>query len=162
MKLPASVRASGRQSAWRTDRVKVGDIYRHAKFYQDSATGQLLPKFLIVLALPHGGDVVMRLLTSRNGSVRPRSPPCHHGNPYPGFYLGVLGGRLGAESWIDLRHHDDLDIDAFQNKLVKGVITLEATLAVAPLRAALECVAAADDTSRQQERDIRDAVRCVG
>lgn len=43
----------------------VGEIWRHAQFYPDPDTGELLPKFLLVLAVRGDGDVVYRLLTSR-------------------------------------------------------------------------------------------------
>ena len=54
------------------------------------------------LAVLPGGDLVGRDLTSR-AHGRPVAPPCYHGDPYPGFYLGILGGQLQRESWLDLR-----------------------------------------------------------
>ena len=136
----------------------VGEIYRHREFYTDSLSGALLPKFLLILALPQGGDVVARLLTSRHAGTRPEQPPCHHGDPYPGFYLGIPGSALTTKTWVDLRKLDDLDIDVFNGWLRKGDITLVTSLAPQQLRATLECAASADDTTRQQERSIRDAI----
>ncbi|WP_257386495.1 hypothetical protein [Tahibacter caeni] len=89
----------------------VGDICCHDQFYQD-ANGQLRPKYFLVPARTAQGDVIARLLTSRYREFRPVDPPCHHGDPYPGFYFGVLGGPLTRESWLDLRPFDDLDVDA--------------------------------------------------
>lgn len=142
--------------------MNVGEIYRHSQFYAAPQTGQLLPKFLIILALPAGGDVVVRLLTSRNAGVRPEQPPCYHGDPYPGFFLGVPGGALPSKTWIDLRPFDDLDIDAFRGKARKGVLALVSSLARSQLGPALECAANADDTTRQQERSIRDGLARLG
>ena len=136
----------------------VGEIYRHAEFYADPATGTLLPKFLVVLALPDGGDIVARLITSQHENARPKQSPCYHGAPYPGFFLGVIGGPLTKNSWLDLRPFDDLDIDIFRGRLRKGVITSAGVIAKESLRAALECAASAEDTTRWQERCIRDAM----
>lgn len=68
---------------------RVGRIYRDAHFYVDPETGQLKPKYFLVLAAPSDGDIVIRLLTSRYSGLRPETPPCSHGDPYPGFFLGI-------------------------------------------------------------------------
>jgi hypothetical protein len=138
--------------------LNVGDIYKHENFYSNRETGQLLPKFLLILALPVGGDVVARLLTSQHEGVRSEQPPCHHGDPYPGFYLGVIGSPLVKKSWLDLRPFEDLDVDDFRSKLGKDVIRFISALTAVHLRPALECAAGADDTTRQQEQSIRDAI----
>jgi len=138
--------------------VKIGQIYRHSTFYADSASGQLRPKFLLVLAFPAGGDLVVRLLTSRHEGIRPERPPCFHGDPYAGFYLGVLGGGLGRKTWLDLRGLEDLDVAEFANKLEKGIVTLVGTVEGPMLHAAMECAAGAQDTTRRQECSIRDAL----
>lgn len=67
-----------------------GTVLHHSRFYLDKATGEYKPKFLVLLAPMRGGDWVVRLLTSQHADVRPEHPPCHHGDPYPGFHLGVL------------------------------------------------------------------------
>ncbi len=36
------------------------------------------------------------------------------GAPYPGFYLGVIGGRLTSKNWVDLRRFEDLDGNDFR------------------------------------------------
>lgn len=131
-----------------------GDIYCYEDFYLSRETGALEPKYLVVLALAPGGDIVARLLTSR-AHGRPESPPCYHGYPYPGFHLGVIGGRLTARSWVDLRALDDLDNSYFEQQQRRGRVTLGGRVVAAVFAALLECVAAADDTTRQQERSIR-------
>jgi len=135
----------------------VGDICCHDDFYRDP-TGQLCRKYFLVLARTEQGDVVVRLLTSRYREFRPVDPPCHHGDPYPGFFLGVLGGPLMRDSWLDLRSFDDLDVDAVAIGLRKNLIRPVMRLDPALLRAAMECAASADDTTRQQELRIRDAL----
>jgi hypothetical protein len=133
----------------------VGDIYRHEAFYPDPGTGELLPKYLVILARLPGGDLVARLLTSR-AHGRPERPPCFHGNPYPGYYLGVLGGSLGAKSWVDLRPFRDLDGIDFRRELRAATLAPVQAVPAPDLRPLLECAAAAADTTRQQERAIRD------
>jgi hypothetical protein len=107
--------------------VASGAIYRHEAFYRSAESGRLEPKYLVLLATLPSDDLVARLLTSRSYG-RPEDPPCFHGRPYPSFYLGLLGGPLRAKSWVDLR------------VLVR----------------LLDCVAAAEDTTRLQEQTIRD------
>jgi len=134
--------------------VTPGQIYRHDHFYRDAA-GHWQTKYLLVLTGTPDGDVVFRLLTSR-AHGRPEQPPCYHGNPYPSFYLGHLGGALTAKSWLDLRRHDDYDGISFAADLIAGDLLPVATLPQETLCQALNCAASADDTTRQQERLIRD------
>lgn len=77
-----------------------GRVFRHEQFYLDCETG---------------------LLTSRAYGRR-EDPPCFHGAPYPGYFLGIPGQGLALRTWVDL----------------------------------LDCAARADDTTRNQERAIRD------
>ncbi|MCB1782304.1 MAG: hypothetical protein KDJ34_19880 [Candidatus Competibacteraceae bacterium] len=130
--------------------VTVGQIYRHDKFYKND-TGQWQIKYLLILTVTLGGDVVFRLLTSR-AHGRPESPPCYHGDPYPSFYLGYLGGELTAKSWLDLRQQADYDGVQFSKEHLPCVATLSKEV----LCCALDCTANADDTTRQQKRLIRD------
>jgi hypothetical protein len=141
--------------------MRVGEIYRHAAFYPDPRTGESLAKYLVMLARLPGGNIVARLLTSK-AHGRPESPRCFHGHPYPGYYLGVLGGSLGTKSWVDLRRFKDIDEVDFSRELRAGVVTLTTTLAPAELRPVLECVAAAEDTTQLQERALRDHLAAMG
>jgi hypothetical protein len=129
-----------------------GQIFRHTRYYRDDSGWQT--KYLLVLAAD-ADNVVYRLLTSR-AHARPEIPPCYHGDPYPGFYLGLIGGSLSAKSWLDLRRQDDYDRRKFSADVEAGLVTLETTVAVAQLCAALDCAANAQDTSRQQTRQMRD------
>lgn len=134
--------------------VTPGQIYRHAQFYKNR-DGEWEPKFLLVLAWAPGGDVVFRLLTSQVHG-RPEHPPCFHGDPYPGFYLGHLGGKLSAKSWLDLRGAEDYDADAFAADMAEKLLAYEMTLPTETLCAALDCAANADDTTNQQASRMRD------
>ena len=140
---------------------RVGYIYRDASFYAEPATGELKPKYFLVLATPERSDIIIRLLTSRYGGARPEDPPCFHGDPYPGFYLGVVGGALSAKSWLDFRPTDDLDRWDFARFEEAGRLREVMQVPAAQLRAALECAASADDTSRWQERMIRDGLAAI-
>jgi hypothetical protein len=140
--------------------IRPGRVYRHARYYRDAA-GDWKVKYLLVLAGTPGSDVVYRLLTSR-AHGRPRSPPCWHGDPYPGFYLGRLGGPLSADSWLSLQQADDFDGPAFLAALRDGLLAQVADLPLALLCPAMDCAATADDTTRQQEGCIRDARTVLG
>jgi hypothetical protein len=124
--------------------------------------GQWQAKYLLVLTNTPDSDVVFRLLTSQ-AHGRPEQPPCYHGHPYPSFYLGYLGDALTAKSWLDLRRLNDYDGLSFAADLTHRDLSLVATLPEEILCLALDCAANADDTTRQQERLIRDqraALRC--
>jgi hypothetical protein len=138
--------------------LQAGTILHDPRFYADVETGELKAKYLVVLAPTCGGDVVWRLLTSRHADMRREQPCCDHGDPYPGFYLGVIDAahRLGKKSWLDLRGLDDGDGVAVARWLREGRLTVATTLEGERLRDALACAAAADDTTRAQERAIRD------
>lgn len=82
--------------------------------------------------------------------------PCYQGDPYPGFYFGVLGGQLQRESWLDLRGLDDVDAHDADKERARADLSLVMTLDSGLLRQALNFVASANDTSRLQERAIRD------
>lgn len=132
-----------------------GEIHHHRHFYVDAETGEFRGKYLLTLAVLPGGDLVVRLLTSRPHG-RSTAPPCYHGDPYPGFYLGVLGGPLGRESWLDLRALDDFDAERVARERSRGDLTLVTSLGPDLFRQALDCAVAANDTTRLQERAIRD------
>lgn len=132
-----------------------GEIYRHEAFYLNAETGELEPKYVLLLATLSSGDLVARLLTSRQHG-RPENPACFHGNPYSGFYLGVLGDPLSTKSWVDLRHLEDFDGVEFQRRMKTKRMCLVTTLSREMLVRVLECAAGADDTSRLQEHAMRD------
>ena len=102
--------------------MKSGEIYKHAQFYPNAETGELLPKFFLVLALTPADDIVARLLTSRPHGRR-ETPPCSHGDPYPSYYIGVIGAPLDKKSWLDLRKFDDLDSATINGNTKRGLVT---------------------------------------
>lgn len=135
--------------------MRPGEVYFRRDFYMDPETGELKGKYLLALAHLPGGDIVFRLLTSRPHG-RPEAPPCYHGDPYPGFFLGVPGPPLNSKTWVDLRSSDDYDGADAAGDESRGILKPVTTLTPATLRAVLDCVAGAYDTTRLQERAIRD------
>lgn len=140
--------------------VAPGTIYRHDRFYRDADSGELLPKYLVAFAALPGGDVVFRLLTSRQHGRR-EHPPCYHGDPYPGFFLGIPGGLLTQKSWLDLRGIEDFESEEFRSELAEKILEPVTRLGGAVLRAAMECTAAAADTTHAQEQAIHDQLACL-
>jgi hypothetical protein len=135
--------------------MRPGCIYHHRCFYVDRETGEFRGKYMLVLAETPGGDWVARLLTSRQHG-RPEKPPCYHGDPYPGFFLGVLGAPLFRPSWLDLRYLPDADPRDAARDEDRGLLSEVSEFAPLLFRAALECAANANDTTRLQERAMRD------
>ena len=132
-----------------------GDIYRHDRFYRDPEFGELLAKYIVFLAPTRSGDWVARLLTSRE-NMRPRIPPCFHGDPYPGYFLGVPGPPLTFDTWVDLRALSDLDADDVRALVAGGVMREVGRLSNAQLIEIINCTAGAVDTTVEQERALRD------
>lgn len=131
------------------------EIYRHDAFYRDAALGEFQRKYLVVLARIPGDDLVVRLLTSKQHGRR-EDPRCYHGYPYPGFYLGIIGEPLTVRSWVDLRYLDDFDPSTAPKMMAKGALARVATLAKDMFVELLDCAARAEDTTKLQERAIRD------
>ncbi len=107
--------------------MRPGEIHFHRNFYIDRETGEFRGKYLVVLARLPGGDIVFRLLTSRQHG-RPERPPCYHGDPYPGFYLGIPGPPLDRGTWVDLRGIEDYDGASAAGEQNRGNLTLVMTL----------------------------------
>jgi hypothetical protein len=77
---------------------------------------------------------------------------------YASFFLGVIGGALSSKSWVDLRYLDDFDEFEFRRRLKSKRIVAATSLAKEMLVPLLDCAAGAEDTTRAQERAIRDAL----
>lgn len=137
--------------------MKPGEIYRHEKFYLSAETGEFQSKYFLVLALTPSDDIVSRLLTSRAHGRR-ETPPCFHGDPYPSFYLGVIGDPLNRKSWLDLRKFEDRDGTTIDRNVKKGLVTHVASVAGQLLFDLMECAANAEDTTAQQSGYILDAL----
>lgn len=132
-----------------------GQIYYHPRYYEDPP-GVWHPKYFLLLCSDRSGDFVFRLLTSRRND-RPRDPPCYHGNPYPGFYLGVLGDSLVMESWLDLRKEDrELESTYIQNQARLGAIQRIFSLDSEVMCKILDCASRAIDTTERHSQLMRD------
>lgn len=138
--------------------IKAGEVWSYDAYYLDG--DEFKRKYLLALFVAASGDVVHRLLTSRQHG-RPMDPSCFHGMPYPGFYLGILGNELGKESWLDLRECDDMDSYEFAKLFREGVLKHIGTLKSDQFRDALDCAANADDTTRRQRSAILDAKNAI-
>lgn len=135
-----------------------GEIWLDSDFFDGGYPPKR--KFLLVLATDQG-DITYRLLTSQRYG-RPTDPPCYHGSPYPGFYLGVLGGPLYKDSWLDLSVTDDMDSVQFGKLERVGRLSKQLDLSHALLCPALRCVANAQDTTQRQSRRILDVATKLG
>jgi hypothetical protein len=144
----------------------VGEVWKHRDFYTDRDTGELLPKYLLVLAIRPDGDVVHRLLTSRPYN-RVEDSACSHDDDRPGYFLGVLqpGGDLRLKTWLDLRElSDDYDKRDFDNFVASAKLTHAHTIPPEIMCLAMNCAARAPDTTRNQKDHImraRDSLGCA-
>jgi len=137
-----------------------GEIFRHSRFYRDHE-GIWQAKYLLILAFSPGRDIVYRLLTSEPHG-RPTTPPCHHGNPYSGYFLGVPGAPMTRQTWLDLRAADDYDADCFTEHVSVGWLQFALNLPLVQFCEALSCAASAEDTTNQQSRAMFDQRARIG
>lgn len=135
--------------------VSVGEVYRHHRFYWDGREECWKPKYLLVLCVDRSGDIVFRLLTSKT-TGRQTTPRCSLGDPYPSFYVGILGTSLDSETWVDLRGIEDYEGHDFAENQANGQIEFTTAIDMANLCEILECVASALDTNKRQEQLLRD------
>src|SRR5471030_2826969 len=103
----------------------MGDVWKHSQFYKDATTGELLPKYLLILAVRPDGDLVYRLLTSQ-AHQRPQAPACDKDGIHPGYFLGTPtpAGALCKPTWLDLREIEDFDARDFEALTKKNILTL--------------------------------------
>lgn len=134
-----------------------GQLYTDFEFYVDPITGELQPKHLLVLAFAPSEDIIFRPVTSR-ATGRNTQPRCFHGYPYSWFYLGQPGEPLTLPTWIDMQRQEDIDPKEFDKRLQSGAVQYRMDLDKALLLEALNCIAAADDTTRQQHTAILDTL----
>lgn len=134
----------------------VGEIWLDNDFFGDGTKR----KFLLVLAVV-SGDVTFRVLTSQPKG-RGETPRCFHGDPFAGFFLGILGAPLSKPSWLDLDDTDDMDELLFKKQVASGKLAQVTRLDRPLLCQALRCAANASDTSVRQRNRILAEVTSLG
>lgn len=112
-------------------------------------------KYVLLMGQTPGGDWILARTTSR-AYGRPQEPRCHHGNPYPSFYLDTASGILPLVSWLALDRLDDHDAEEFRIRLEAGQIQPAGAMPRTLFCEALACAASADDTRRVQEHAMKD------
>ena len=130
----------------------IGEVWKHTAFYTDVNTGEELPKYLLILGFDSSRDVVYKLLTSRSGT-RSQNPSCYHGDPYPGYYMGILlpTGSLCKETWLDLRESENFDSYDFEALISSSTLSHVHTIPSDVLCPLLSCAAESSDVSRRQK-----------
>ena len=119
----------------------LGQIWQDDCYYLDKQSGGCKRKYVLILAVEaKTGDCVTVVFTSTPNGL-PEQPTCYLDNPRSGFYLGIPGGVLQKETWLDfnsLETLDSYDLNLHTNTGRK--ILLEQTLPQAVFCAALRCV----------------------
>ena len=130
-----------------------GTLFRYPNYvFPDGAQRD---KYILLMGQIPGGDWIVARTTSR-AHGRPQEPRCHHGNPYPSFFLGKADGILPLDTWLVLDRLDDHDSLEFQVRVINGLVIEVGPIPSALFCDALACAAGADDTSRAQERAMKD------
>lgn len=124
--------------------------------------GETRDKFVVLLALTKGRDWVLARTTSRQHS-RPTNPSCFHGDPYPGYHIGMLPGVFKKPTWVVLDRFDDFEEVGLLKLLAKKEVSKVGSLRPNILISLLECCAGSNDINLSQERTLRDllpSLRC--
>lgn len=138
-------------------------IWQDDCYYLNPQTGECMRKYLLVLAVDaKTQDAVTVVFTSQANGL-PDHPACYIGHPRSGFYLGLLGGVLFKETWLDFNSLKTLDSDDFALHIKQSRKSLVSqTLPLAHFCAALRCIMQMqDDITKQQWRLLGDTVAAL-
>lgn len=143
--------------------VQAGQIWQDDCYYLDRLTGECKRKYRLVLAVaPKSGDCLTAVFTSKPNGL-PDHPACQLGPPRAGFFVGVPGGKLNVETWVDFSSLQTLDLADIQGFVASGrALLLKQTLAAAQFCAVLRCVLQHDDLELRQARWVGDTAAALG
>ena len=116
-------------------------------------------KYVLLLAVDarHGDSVTAVLTSAANGL--PTDPACWQGNPRSGFYLGIPGGLLTKETWVDFNGIQTLDDADLRLQVAQGrKHLLGLSLSPEMFCAVLRCLLGYDDLERRHARLIADLI----
>lgn len=139
-----------------------GQIWLDHQYYLD-AHDQYKRKFILILANgPGSGDLIAVALTSKSHGLR-ENPPCDHGPPRSGFFIGILGGPMQLNTWADFSNFEDVDDQLVDRRLASGRYASTPTVLpkanfVALLRCAMQC----DDLTKRQRQWLQNSVGAIG
>ena len=138
----------------------VGQIWRDDCYYLSKSSGECQPKYVLILAVDEKfNDYITIVFTSIPNGL-PDNPACYIGNPRSGYYLGILGGVLYKQTWVDFNNLETLDGSDLQKHINSGRKTLLAQrLSQDIFCAVLRCIMQMqDDITKQQWRLLGNTV----
>jgi hypothetical protein len=139
--------------------VSPGQIWRDACYYFHAETGECMPKYLLVLAVDATrGESITAVFTSKPHGL-PTDPPCWQRAPRAGFYVGIPGGSLQKETWVDFSSIRALDDADLANHIAQGRTTLlQLQLPQLQFCSVLRCARGIDDLTIRHDRVIGDLI----
>lgn len=137
-------------------------LWRDGQYYLDAASGEYMPKYVLILATSlNGDDALSAVLTSKSNGLR-RDPPCDHGPPRAGYFIGVPGGGLTLPTWVDFSSVDDQDSFAFERRVVAGRVSKAALTLPPPLFCqVLRCLTQSDDLVKRQHAWLAQTIQSL-
>lgn len=138
-------------------------LWRDEQYYLNKETGELMPKYVLILAVSDDGDdALSAVLTSKPNGLR-EEPACDLGPPRAGFFLGVPGGVLGQPTWVDFSSAEDQEAWTFQKRIKSGrVNSTNVTLDMRLYCNVLRCLRQSEDLAKKQHRWLADTLQLVG
>ena len=136
-----------------------GEIWQDDCYYYDPKTGRCMRKYVLMLAIDaRQGACVTAVLTSKSNGL-PTDPACWQGNPRSGCYLGVPGGPLTKETWVDFNSIQTLDEDDLARHIAQARKTLLAVmLSRNVFCGVLRCLIGYDDLEQRHARLVADLI----
>lgn len=144
-------------------RIKPGQIWKDKRYYFDRKTGKPRPKYVLILSVDEASaDPLTAVLTSQRYE-RPVNPPCHLEVPRAGYYVGVLGGPLQTQSWVDFTDVHLLEERDMARDVKSGRKSLlDDDLPPDLLCGVLRCLQGSEDITKRQQRMIGDTIDMLG
>lgn len=130
-----------------------GELFRYPDYIFPD--GGQKDKYVLLMGKTRGDDWILCRTTSQQHG-RPQEPRCHHGNPYPSFFIDTAGGILPLPTWLALDRLDDHDADEFSKRVAAKRVESKGLIPQHLFCEALDCASRADDTTRAQENAMRD------
>ncbi|WP_423392806.1 hypothetical protein [Burkholderia sp. LMG 21824] len=140
-----------------------GQIWKDDRYYLNTKTQQWERKYYLVMATsPDGSDALTAVFTSKPNGLTD-DPACSTGTPRAGHYVGIQGGFLVLESWVEFSSIKIVDSYLINQQVGSGqtsltVQTLPPALFCSVLRCALQVEL---DISNRGIRWLRDTIAAL-
>ncbi|MEC5405136.1 hypothetical protein VOM14_06050 [Paraburkholderia sp. MPAMCS5] len=143
--------------------LQCGQIWRDDCYYLNQETNACERKYVLILAVNEKGDDAVTAVFTTKPNGLTVSPACSLGEPRAGYFVGIPGGSLPQESWVEFNSVRILDSYDLSLHVKAGRTSLIGqTLPISTLCSVLRCASQCEDISFRALRYIGDAIASLG